>query len=405
MSIEELPEPGDAATKAESLEADRLFTPSQLKFIRIVLLGVAAVVLAGVLIVTLMGLAALVSTFRALLLPIAISGVLALILNPIMEFMDVRMRLPRVVAASILTLLVVAGMGLIAWHVIPMILRQVGHLMERFPDFLNWLYFRLLSEWPDVTSALSDRLEQVEWVAMLPEPEGAMERLGGYASMAVGIGFVPFFLFFLLMIGSRIQAVSEEVTALFSADTQTEVRYLIDIFVEYIAVFFRGQLLIAVIMAIMFSVGFTLIGLNSSVVIGILLGMINIVPFLGTLVGLLTVLPLAYMQPGGGAALMVMALLIFVVVQLIESWVLTPKIMHDRSGLHPMIVVLSLFFWGALLGGILGMLLAVPLSAFVATLWHRTRYRYASKVAAPYSVISSGEESVAEARELRRSRK
>jgi predicted PurR-regulated permease PerM len=405
MSIEEIPQPGGATGRPEPPTADKLFTPAQLKFVRVVLLGVATVVLGGVVIVTLMGLAALVSTFRALLLPIAIAGVLALILNPLMDFMDQRLRLPRVLAASILTIVVVIGMGLIAWHVIPMILQQTGHLLERFPDFLNWLYFRLLSEWPDVTEALSSRLEEVEWVAMLPEPEGTMERLAGYASMAVGIGFVPFFLFFLLILGSKIEAVSEEATSLFSAETQAEVRYLVDVFVEYIAVFFRGQLLIALIMAIMFSVGFTLIGLNSAVVIGILLGMINIVPFLGTLVGLLTVLPLAYMQPGGGAALMVLALLIFVIVQLIESWVLTPKIMHDRSGLHPMIVVLSLFFWGALLGGILGMLLAVPLSAFVATLWHRTRYRYASKVEAPYTVISAGEESVAEARELRRSRK
>ena len=63
------------------------------------------------------------------------------------------------------------------------------------------------------------------------------------------------------------------------------------------------------------------------------------------------------------------AIEVFGVVQLVESWLLTPKIMADRSGLHPARVVISLFFWSIALGGIIGMILAVPLTAFIVAIW------------------------------------
>ena len=124
----------------------------------------------------------------------------------------------------------------------------------------------------------------------------------------------------------------------------------------------------------MFALGFSLIDLKGAILIGFSLGLLNIVPFLGTLIGLLIVLPLAYMQPsGGGFPLLGLSLLVFSVVQLIESWVLTPKIMANRSGLHPALVVISVFFWGTAFGSITGMILAVPLTAFLITAWKQAK--------------------------------
>jgi predicted PurR-regulated permease PerM len=142
-----------------------------------------------------------------------------------------------------------------------------------------------------------------------------------------------------------------------------------DVFVEYVTTFFQGQLIIAVIMGALYATGFTLIGLKVAILIGLVLGLLNVIPFLGTLVGLLIVLPMSYFQPDGGVQLLALTLLVFGVVQLLESWLLTPKIMADRSGLHPALVVISLFFWGIALNGIIGMILAVPLTAFIVAIW------------------------------------
>lgn len=122
-------------------------------------------------------------------------------------------------------------------------------------------------------------------------------------------------------------------------------------------------------MGTLYAMSFTLIGLNFGLLVGLVLGLLNIVPFLGSLIGLMVVLPMAYFQPEGSFQLLLLAGVVFAAVQLVESWLLTPKIMGNRSGLHPALVVISLFFWGTVLGGIIGMVLAVPLTAFMVAIW------------------------------------
>jgi predicted PurR-regulated permease PerM len=68
------------------------------------------------------------------------------------------------------------------------------------------------------------------------------------------------------------------------------------------------------------------------------------------------------------------------VVQTIEGYILTPKIMRDRTGLHPLAVIVAVFFWGSALGGILGMILAIPLTAFLVVLWRLAKERYLSEL-------------------------
>lgn len=103
-----------------------------------------------------------------------------------------------------------------------------------------------------------------------------------------------------------------------------------DMFVEYITTFFQGQLIIAVCMGTLYAMSFTLINLSYGVLIGLILGLLNIIPFLGSLIGLLVVLPIAYLQPEAGVQLLLLAALVFATVQLVESWLLTPKIMANR---------------------------------------------------------------------------
>ena len=67
---------------------------------------------------------------------------------------------------------------------------------------------------------------------------------------------------------------------------------------------------------------------------------------------------------------------VFVVVQMIEGYILTPKIMGDRTGLHPVAIIIAIFFWGSALGGISGMILAIPLTAFLVVFWRLAREKY-----------------------------
>ena len=87
-------------------------------------------------------------------------------------------------------------------------------------------------------------------------------------------------------------------------------------------------------------------------------------------------LPLAYFQEGGGTVTLILVLVVFTVVQIVEGYVLTPRIMGDRTGLHPLVIIVAIFFWGSALEGILGMILAIPLTAFLVVFWRLAREKY-----------------------------
>ncbi len=134
--------------------------------------------------------------------------------------------------------------------------------------------------------------------------------------------------------------------------------------------FFRGQLVIAFLQGLLFAIGFTIVGLKYGFVIGLTLGFLNIVPYLGNIIGLATALPLAFFQdPAAASRACSRCSWSFAVVQLIEGYLLTPKIMGDRTGLHPVVIILAIFFWGSALNGIMGMILAIPLTAFLVVFW------------------------------------
>jgi predicted PurR-regulated permease PerM len=129
-------------------------------------------------------------------------------------------------------------------------------------------------------------------------------------------------------------------------------------------------------MGALLAVGFTLIGLKFGLVIGLFVGVLNIVPYLGSIIGIAITLPLAFLQPAGGWQLVGLVVLVKVIVQTIEGWFLTPKIMGERTGLHPVTIIVAIFFWGTAFDGILGMLLAIPLTAFFVTAWRLAKHKY-----------------------------
>jgi len=162
--------------------------------------------------------------------------------------------------------------------------------------------------------------------------------------------------------------------------TREDISYLFDQFIGILVTFFRGQIIIALIQGVLFAIGFALIGLPYSIVIGMTLGLLNIIPYLGSIVGLSVALPLANFGADGGLTQVVLVLVVFTVVQSIEGYILTPKIMGNRTGLHPALIIFSVFFWGVALGGILGMMLAIPLTAFAVVFWRLLKKKYMTEV-------------------------
>jgi predicted PurR-regulated permease PerM len=162
--------------------------------------------------------------------------------------------------------------------------------------------------------------------------------------------------------------------------TREDVIYLVDQFIGILVTFFRGQIIIALAQGVLFALGFAIVGLPYGIVIGMTLGLLNIIPYLGSIAGLTVALPLAYFSDGGGLVRTILVLAVFAAVQAIEGYLLTPKIMGGRTGLHPALIIFAVFFWGVALGGIVGMMLAIPLTAFAVVFWRLLKKKYITEV-------------------------
>lgn len=342
---------------------------------RYTIVALSAVTLLGTTVFIIWVLGHIVSALNALVFPLAIAGVLALILYPIVDMFEHFLRMNRL-AAVISLFLVLFGLFVMAMVlVLPTAVGQGREFFESVPEMFARGHEILSFRFPTTLPMLEEFLSGIKIQSMLPDADKATSKAMGYIGFLMGLAFIPLYLFFALLSGNRLKGSAKSMLFLFTYKQQEEVMYLSQLFVDYVTAFFRGQLIIGLIMGVLMAVGFTFIGLEAAIYFGLALGLLNIVPYLGFIVGVVTVVPIAYFQPDGGGQLVMLLLTVITATQLVESVWLTPKIMADRSGLHPALVVVSILFWGTVLGGVIGMILAVPLTAFLVTVGAHVKNR------------------------------
>ncbi|MDI5935626.1 AI-2E family transporter [Halomonas kalidii] len=351
------------------------FAPGEKRLLRYTILALSAVTLVSTIGGIIWVLGQIIGALHALVFPLAIAGVMALVLFPVVELFERHLRMNRLGAVVSLFVILFGLFLTVMVLVLPTAIYQGSQFFQSVPEIAQRAHESLSARFPKALPILEDAITEMEIQSMLPDAEEAADRTMSYIGFLVGLGFVPLYLFFALLSGNRMKAYARAMLFLFTQKRQNEVVYLGQLFIDYLTAFFRGQLTIALIMGVMMAVGFTVIGLEAAIYIGLALGLLNIVPYLGFIVGVITVLPIAYLQPAGGTQLVMLVLAVIAVTQLVESVLLTPKIMADRSGLHPALVVISILFWGTALGGVVGMILAVPLTAFLLTLGKHVKSR------------------------------
>jgi len=357
---------------------------------------VAAVVIVAAIggVLVLIGL--FVTRFSAVFLPLAVAAVAALVFKPYFRWLTDRARLPKPVAIVALFLSVLLPVVGFSWFFGSLIVKQVAGLAAQVPAW-----------WAAAVEVVQERAPGVlEWLRTNPVVQAlrgsgggpttdtmvqGLQAVGGHA-LAAGAGLLAFvgrllgwvvtpvyFVFFLLADERKLLNLDAALPFLKSS-TREDVVYLVREFVGIVVSFFRGQLIIAFLQGLLFAVGFSLVGLSYGFVIGLTLGFLNVIPYLGNVIGLGTALPLAFFQPDGGVGRVLAVLVVFVIVQAVEGYVLTPRIMGERTGLHPLVIIVAIFFWGSALGGIMGMILAIPLTAFLVVAWRLFRQKYVREV-------------------------
>jgi len=211
--------------------------------------------------------------------------------------------------------------------------------------------------------------------------KGGAGKILGFLGLAIGFIMVPIYLYYFLSESASIKEHWHEYVPLKASRFKTELVETLTEINRYLISFFRGQVLVAFIDGMLVGIALTAFRLPLGLLVGILMAVLGIVPYIGNIITLVPACVLAYFHfsladnqhylgdnpwayVGGVVA-------IFVIVQQINSLITAPKIVGDSVGLHPMTVIFSMLFWSLILGGFVGALLAVPLTAAVKVLFRR----------------------------------
>jgi predicted PurR-regulated permease PerM len=326
---------------------------------------------------------ALLMLLGPVLTPFITAAILAYALNPGVDWLcRGRLRMPRMVAVVIVMLLLCAVLLALVLIVIPVLEKELPLMREQIPRMLSsvdavvapWLQGLGVATRLDVEGIKQLLTQQMAnagqgiWTSLLSSVRiGGIALLGWIATLLL----IPVVLFYLLLDWHQmVERVRHAVPRRWSARTQSfgcEVDALL-------AQYLRGQLLVMLVLAIYYSAGLAIAGLEVALPVGIITGLLVFIPYVGFGLGLLMALFAALLQFDILHGLIVVGV-VYGLGQMLESFILTPRLVGERIGLHPLVVIFALLAFGQLFGFV-GVLLALPASAILSVAVRHTRDNY-----------------------------
>ena len=342
-----------------------------------------AIVRSVVTVAVLVALYLLIRRLSGVLLPFLISFVVAYMLAPLVNFFQHKCRLKNRVLSVIVTILLVVGVltGSIA-ALVPAISKQATSLSNSVKTYIsNWDGNDYFS--PRVNEQIEQLIQSMDIKALLhsPEVQQGIEKVipilgdwinsGVNALMSLAIGFVCILYIIFLLIDY--EKISNNWHKYIPERFSEGIQMLMNDLDRNMNAYFRGQALVAGIVGILFAIGFQIIGLPMGIGMGLIIGVLNLVPYMQAL-GIPPCILLGLIQSAEtGRPIWVVILCIaavFIIVQSIQDMVLVPKIMGNVTGMGPAWILLSLSIWGSLLG-IIGMIIALPLTTLLVSYYKR----------------------------------
>ena len=314
------------------------------------------------------------------IIPVVLGFFLSLFFKPYYEWWQKQVRNPTLALAAML-LTIFVPLGFFLWYAGAVTIDQISNLIRQGPTMANHVVEWFKATFPKSVSLLDQLGVRYDSLgdfytnyggAALKAGSGALKFVGGILSALVTL---IFFVFFLTSKPRRGSDIVSQLTFL-KPETRDFAAEQIDAFVEILVSFFQRQTVICLVEGVYYGLGFALVGLPYGFLIGFMLGVLNLVPLFGTVVCLPVAMPLAYFGAGGSMTRLVLVLVVWAIGQVLDGYLITPKIQGNKTGLGYAGVIFSFFFWGIVLGPVLGLLLAIPLSAFCVVLWRALKSKY-----------------------------
>ena len=301
------------------------------------------------------------------MLPVILSGLLFYLLNPLVDLME-KYKINRVLAISIIFVIIAVLLIIGLAVAIPNLQRQVVIFAQNVPSYLEDAD-RVIDDL--VTKRLPDdfrpQLEQVlaqfstqatAWASNISSKavNWVSALISGTSQVIVALIIMPFMLFYLLRDGKGLR---DYITQFLPNKLREPVGKVLSDVNQQLANYVRGQITVAVIVAIMFIIFFKIIGLRYAVALGVTAGVLNLVPYLGSFLAMLPALVLGLIA---GPVMLLKVIIVFIVEQTIEGRFVSPLILGSQLNIHP-ITILFVLLTSASMFGIWGVLLGIPIYA------------------------------------------
>jgi len=325
----------------------------------------------------------LINKLSGALLPFLIAWLLAYLLQPIVRFFQVTLRFKSVFLSIICTLIFVLGslIGII-WFLTPMVSNEISKLYQLIGLYTKGLNVNTLLPlaWQNeirnylahinIQSMMQD--ENVMAVVKKIAPQ-LWNLINSSLNFVLSLAVIIIVMLYLVLILLNYDKLATGLFKIIPPDYRTLVTEIIKDLENGMNRYFRGQALIALIVGTLFAIGFSIIQLPLAIVIGLFIGLMNMVPYL-KVVGIIpsaTMGLLRSVETGQSYGSIILGIaIVFIVIQMIEDLILTPKIMGKVTGLNPAVILLSLSVWGSLLG-IIGVIIALPLTTLIMSYYKR----------------------------------
>ncbi len=312
--------------------------------------------------------------FNNILTPFILGIAIAYLLNPIVSKFAKEKSLPRWVISLIILSLFFLFLILVFVTLGPMAFRQLQMLIEQIPNYIQNImdFVRPYMAWIQDRVG-EDYLEQIN--TNISENAGKIVGVTGGIAAGIasgGAAVVGFFTTLVLMplvayfMMNEWPRIVKWVESLYPRQHEKVIRDILKKIDRKLSGFIRGQITVAFLLAIIYALALTIAGLNYGFLIGLGAGLFSIIPLVGSTLGLIVGIAVAWFQTGDMVYVGIIAA-IFMAGQFIEGNFLTPKLVGDSVGLHPLWIMFALLAGGSLLG-IVGMLLAVPVAAVIGVL-------------------------------------
>ena len=352
------------------------------------------------------GFAWLLDRLSPVLLPLAMAGILAFLLNPLVDIFESRMsakvsrlfdkiRNPKRVKAIILVFIIAIGIvTTVTFTIMGKAVPQLVDLSEKVQlaqieqDTKDWIEKNRTTEWGKLMKLNEVDVEKLKLLSFVKIDAISFQELSANGLSNViavigtlaGMALVPVYVFYFLLEAQTIQRKWSDYLPLKESKFKEEAVFILESFNECLVVFFRGQVLVAICVGICLAVGFSLIGLPYGMLLGLLAGIIGIIPYFGVIVSTVPVLLLSLTHQDDmslfgrielGFYAPIAAMAVCGIVLFMEKTVIQPKIIGDRVGMHPVAVIISVLMGTALVGGVIGGLLAIPVAMALRTVLFR----------------------------------